>query len=89
MERYVLSGSYDSGFPIRSLITDLDNGAAWFGLLGKRPVFAEATYAIWAEAAAELGGDADHTLIGRWLEERYGVMLAADGTERRPVSDGP
>jgi 3-hydroxyisobutyrate dehydrogenase len=87
MERYVLSGAYDSGFPIRSLITDLDNGAAWFGLLDQRPTFAETTYATWSQAAAELGGDADHTLIAKWLEARTGVALSSEGDGGRPVSD--
>jgi 3-hydroxyisobutyrate dehydrogenase len=85
MERYVLSGAYDSGFPLRSLTTDLDNGAEWFGLLDQRPSFAETTYATWSEAAAELGGDADHTLIAKWLEERHGIALSSDGDGPRPV----
>ncbi len=88
MGRYVLSGRYDSGFPVQSLMTDLDNAAEWFGLLASPPVFAETTYATWSSASALLGGGADHTRIATWLEEQAGVRLdgnhpdLADGGER-------
>jgi len=84
MEKFVLSGTYDSGFPVRSLMTDLENGAEWFSLLANPPVFCAATYATWSQAAQELGADADHTAVAQWLERRNGVSLAQGQSSHSP-----
>jgi 3-hydroxyisobutyrate dehydrogenase len=87
LPRFVLPGSYDSGFPVRALTEDLDNGAGLFGLLDRPPLVSGAARQLWSEAAADLGGGADHTAVAAWLETRHGLRLT-DRVEPAPHPAG-
>ncbi|TWE28011.1 NAD(P)-dependent oxidoreductase [Prauserella muralis] len=69
--RYVLTGSYDSGFGARLMVKDmriaveLARESGWPALLGEHAV------RLWSRAAEELDPGADHTEIVEWLRKRH------------------
>jgi 3-hydroxyisobutyrate dehydrogenase len=73
--KYVLPGTYDSGFGAAlmakdaSIAVDLIHGLGW-----PSPV-ADAATAAWSEAVAELPRGADHTSIVEWLRRRHDAAI--------------
>ncbi len=68
MKPFVLSGAFNSGFSMALMAKDLQTAAdlaANLGLKTQAPVLAAA---LWREALAALGADADHTEIFRHLD---------------------
>jgi 3-hydroxyisobutyrate dehydrogenase len=66
--RYVLTGSYDSGFALRLMVKDMKLALAIERTTGTPSVVGEAAVAAWSAAAGDLPADADHTEIVRWLD---------------------
>ncbi len=66
--RYVLTGSYNAGFPVRLMVKDIKLALAIERATGTPSVVSEATVAAWSQALDDLPPDADHTAIARWLD---------------------
>lgn len=67
---YVLNRSFESGFPLALLVKDTRIAVELARSTGVPAPHAEATLALWEQAAQELPPTADHTEIARWVEER-------------------
>jgi 3-hydroxyisobutyrate dehydrogenase len=66
--RYVLTESYNAGFPVRLMVKDIKLALAIERATGTPSAVSEATVAAWSQALDDLPPDADHTAIARWLE---------------------
>jgi len=75
---YVLPGTYDSGFALALMLKDIRIALGLVEATGVPSAHAARTVELWAEAAAALDPDADHTEIVRWLE-RKGCDLPGEG----------
>jgi 3-hydroxyisobutyrate dehydrogenase len=64
---YIVPGTFDSGFPLRLLVKDMRIALGLEQSAGTPARLSAAATEIWAEAAAGLPADADHTEIARWL----------------------
>ncbi|SEG67833.1 3-hydroxyisobutyrate dehydrogenase [Actinacidiphila yanglinensis] len=67
--RFVLPGSYDSGFGLRLMLKDMRIAVALAEQVGLPSRLGADAVEVWARAAEELPADADHTEIARWLDE--------------------
>ena len=67
LPNYVLPGSYDSGFTLSLMLKDMRIAADLAAGLGTPDALSRASVELWAKAAGELPGGADHTEIARWL----------------------
>ena len=65
---FVLPGTFDSGFPLRLLLEDVRIALGMAESTGTRARLSEAAEGQWADAAAALPADADHTEVARWLD---------------------
>jgi 3-hydroxyisobutyrate dehydrogenase len=65
---YVLTEKFDAGFSIRLMVKDLRLALGIEHATGTPSPVSEAALAAWEAALSELGGDADHTEIARWLD---------------------
>jgi 3-hydroxyisobutyrate dehydrogenase len=66
---FVLPGTYDSGFALTLMLKDIRIALGLAEATGAPSEHATRTVELWAEAAAALGPDADHTEIVRWLQQ--------------------
>jgi 3-hydroxyisobutyrate dehydrogenase len=64
---FVLPGTFDSGFALALMLKDIRIAAGLAEATGSPSALTGRTVELWADAAAELGPDADHTEIVRWL----------------------
>jgi 3-hydroxyisobutyrate dehydrogenase len=64
---FVLPGTFDAGFAIGLMLKDIRIALGLAEATGTPSALAARTVELWAEAAAALGPDADHTEIVRWL----------------------
>lgn len=67
--RYVLTETYNAGFPVRLMVKDIKLALAIEHATGTPSAVSEATVAAWSQALADLPADADHTAIARWLDQ--------------------
>jgi 3-hydroxyisobutyrate dehydrogenase len=65
---FVLPCTYDSGFALALMLKDIRIALGLAEATGAPSALTARTVELWAEAAAALGPDADHTEIVRWLE---------------------
>jgi 3-hydroxyisobutyrate dehydrogenase len=65
--RHVLPGTFASGFGLGLMVKDIRIALDLVASTGTPSRHAASTVALWAEAAAALPPDADHTDIVRWL----------------------
>jgi 3-hydroxyisobutyrate dehydrogenase len=70
LPRFVLPRDWTSGFPMRLMVKDLQIALGLAEATGAPTPLARAGLELWERAAADLGEDADHTEIARWLEEQ-------------------
>ncbi|WP_329139062.1 NAD(P)-dependent oxidoreductase [Streptomyces sp. NBC_01476] len=68
--RFVLPGTYDSGFGLRLMLKDMRIAVGLAEQVGMPSRLGADALALWARAAEELPADADHTEIARWLRKR-------------------
>jgi 3-hydroxyisobutyrate dehydrogenase len=66
---FVLPETYDSGFALALMVKDIRIALGLAEATGSPSALAARTVELWTEAAAELGPDADHTEIVRWLRQ--------------------
>ena len=64
---FVLPGTFDSGFALALMLKDIRIALGLAEATGAPSALTARTVELWADAAAELGPDADHTEIVRWL----------------------
>lgn len=67
-ERFILSGSYDSGFALALMVKDLRTALDLADATGIPATLGRACLDIWAQAQAHLPADADHTMLAAWLD---------------------
>ena len=77
--RYVLTGSYDSGFGLRLMLKDMQIAVELAGEAGRSAALGEAAARLWGEAAQSMPADADHTEIVRWLDSLVSEARVSDG----------
>jgi 3-hydroxyisobutyrate dehydrogenase len=70
LPRFVLPRDWSSGFPMRLMVKDLQIALGLAEATGAPTPLGRAGLQLWERAAADLGEDADHTEIARWLEEQ-------------------
>lgn len=67
--RFILPGTFDSGFSAGLLLKDVGIAVSLERRLGSPHGLSERVSERWAAAVADLGPGADHTEIARWLEQ--------------------
>lgn len=67
--KFILPGTYDSGFGLRLMLKDMRTATALAEQLGAPIDLGDAAVSRWAEAADGLEPTADHTEVARWLAE--------------------
>jgi 3-hydroxyisobutyrate dehydrogenase len=65
--RFILPGSYDSGFAARLMLKDAAIAAKLARQTGLPSTLADAVVSLWSRAADALPPGADHTEIARWI----------------------
>ncbi|BCB89429.1 NAD(P)-dependent oxidoreductase [Phytohabitans suffuscus] len=75
--KFVLPGTYDSGFGVRLMVKDMGIALGLQEATGTPSEVSAAALASWAAAAEALAPDADHTEVAAWLMSR-----------RQPTSKG-
>lgn len=70
--KFVLPGTFDSGFGLRLMLKDMRIAVDLARELGWPSALGESAVELWANAADELPPSADHTDIVRWLENQHG-----------------
>jgi 3-hydroxyisobutyrate dehydrogenase len=68
--RYILPGTFDSGFSIAFMVKDMKIALQLAENAGTPAPLSRAAVAAWTAAADEMPAGADHTEIARWLERR-------------------
>lgn len=68
MKQFILSQNWGSGFSIGLMAKDIRSADDLAQTLGVATPLADRCAGLWDEAAARIGGAADHTEIQRWLE---------------------
>jgi 3-hydroxyisobutyrate dehydrogenase len=76
LAQFVLTRSWAAGFSLGLMVKDLATAVDLARDTGTPAALAAECHALWARAAAALGGDADHTEVVRWLETVAGTELA-------------
>lgn len=77
--KYVLTGSYDSGFGLRLMLKDMQIAVELAGETGRSAALGETAARLWDQAAQGMPADADHTEIVRWLDSLVGEAEVSDG----------
>ena len=76
MVKQVLSGKFASGMALRLIAKDVSLALSVAKSTGSwSPIIAQ-TAELWSQAAGELGGEADQTMVARLWEQKTGVALA-------------
>lgn len=70
--KFVLPGTFDSGFGLRLMLKDMRIAVDLARETGWPSELGESAVQLWAKAAEELPADADHTEIVRWLQNEHG-----------------
>jgi 3-hydroxyisobutyrate dehydrogenase len=67
--RYILPGSFDSGFSMRFMVKDMAIALQLADEVGASAPLSRAALQLWAEATDAMPAGADHTEIARWLSK--------------------
>ncbi len=73
--KFVLPGTYDSGFSLALMAKDMRIAVGLAEALGWDTALADAATALWSRAAEEMSAEADHTAIVEWLKQGHGIPL--------------
>lgn len=76
--RYVLPGTYDSGFGLRLMLKDMRIADGLARDMGWGSALAASAVDTWSRAADALPPDADHTELVRWLEKVHSGPETSD-----------
>lgn len=82
--KFVLTGSFDSGFLLALMVKDTQTAVRFAANAGSPAEFMRVCADIWARAASELSGDSDHTELIEWVAHRGGISLV-----QPPDTDSP
>jgi len=74
--KFILPGSYDSGFAARLMLKDAAIAARLARETGLPSTLADAVVSLWSRAAEDLEPGADHTEIARWIATSGGESPA-------------
>src|SRR5690606_15135697 len=69
--RFILDGSYDSGFHASLLSKDATVAAELAESLGLPALLASSVAEQWRRVVGDLPAGADHTEVARWIEDVY------------------
>ncbi len=69
--KFILTGSYESGFQAGLLSKDALVATDLTRSLGLPPLLGDSVAALWSRAVEELPPGADHTEVARWIEAQY------------------
>ena len=69
---FIVPGTFDSGFALRLMLKDMRIALGIAEAAGTESRLSAAAVELWAQAAADLPADADHTEIARWLDPGLG-----------------
>ncbi len=69
--KFILTGSYDSGFQAALLSKDALVATELTSSLGLPALLGEDVARLWSRLAADLPAGADHTEVARWIADRY------------------
>ncbi|MEV4101751.1 NAD(P)-dependent oxidoreductase [Nonomuraea sp. NPDC049649] len=72
--RWVLPGTYDSGFPVRLMTRDVNLAADLAASTGTAMTVIDATRRTWQEAARQLSPDADFNRVAQVIAASSGVL---------------
>lgn len=67
--RYILPAAFDSGFSMRFMVKDMNIALQLADAAGCPAPLSRAALDLWAKAADTMPEGADHTEIGRWLQQ--------------------
>lgn len=67
---FILPGTYDSGFGMALMVKDMRIAVQLAADNGSPSRLGEQALALWAEAAAGLYPNADHTEVARWIDQQ-------------------
>ena len=70
LPKFVLTGSFDSGFALHLMLKDARIATRLARSTGTPALLGEAVVKYWAQAAGALAEDADHTEIAKWVAQR-------------------
>lgn len=70
LPKFVLPGSFDSGFGLRLMLKDMQIATGLARATGTPALLGEAAVQYWAQAADALAEGADHTEIAKWVAQR-------------------
>ena len=70
LPKFVLTGSFDSGFALRLMLKDMRIATSLARKVGTPALLGETVAEYWAQAAGALAEDADHTEIAKWVAQR-------------------
>ena len=70
LPKFVLTGSFDSGFGLRPMLKDARLATGLARRVGTPALLGEAVVEYWAQAAGALADEADHTEIAKWVAQR-------------------
>ncbi|MBV9368079.1 MAG: NAD(P)-dependent oxidoreductase [Solirubrobacterales bacterium] len=70
LPKFVLTGSFESGFGLRLMLKDMRIATGLARRMGTPALLGEAVVEYWTQAAGALAEDADHTEIARWVAQR-------------------
>lgn len=77
--KFILPGTFDSGFQAALLSKDADVAVGLADTLGLPPLLGKAVAGNWSRAAHELPNGADHTEVARWIESAFPSPSDHDG----------
>ena len=69
LPRFVIPGTFDSGFALALMLKDMRIAVGLARAMGSPAMLGEATVELWGQAAKSLSPDADHTEIARWVAD--------------------
>ncbi|MCX4094786.1 NAD(P)-dependent oxidoreductase [Nocardia sp. alder85J] len=68
--RFILPGTYDSGFAMSLMVKDIRIAQGLAAAVGAHVPLSERAVELWAAASGDLGPGADQTDIARWIGDR-------------------
>lgn len=71
--RFVVPGTYDSGFSLELMLKDVRTALELARSTGSPVALTERVEQAWTQAAADLPPGADHTHVAQWVEEGKGI----------------
>ena len=78
--QYVLSRKFDSGFPLKMMLKDIEIALGLAGEMNVPVPFARLCLDLWSSTQSMLGPDVDHTAMARGIEMLAGWHIPQSHT---------